>query len=214
MSRRILFCFLVGVLGVTSATAQQFKRFNFNVGGGFDFPLTDMAKFTQHSYQGTVGGGVNLNRLFGVNAEYMYDNLSFKDSVINGQSLPDASGRVQSATLNVIFNVPTHGKWGLYAIGGGGWYQRSVDARQQVLVPGTVCQPAWALWAVSCTNGLITQTQTLSSHTDSAGGYNYGGGITYRWKSRLRPFVEMRYHHANLSNVHNSILPVTFGIRW
>lgn len=202
--------FLIGV-----APAQQFNRFNFNVGGGVASGMGDIGKFTDKSYQGGAGGGINFNRLFGANVEYMYYNLSFQSSVIDKQSLPDASGHLQSATLNLIFNVPTHSQWGIYAIGGGGFYRRSVSATSQVLVPGTVCQPAWALWGITCTNKQITETQTLSSRTVSAGGYNFGGGITYKLKFHHAKFyAEGRYHHANTDDLRTTVFPVTFGLRW
>ena len=99
-------------------------------------------------------------------------------------------------------------------LGGGGWYQRSVDASRELLVKGTVCQPAWALWGITCTNGLLATDQTLSSNTVSGGGYNLGGGITYRLNRQAKIYVEGRYHHANTSDKHTSVFPVTVGLRW
>jgi opacity protein-like surface antigen len=211
--RRILSLVALSVLLIGVAPAQQFNRFNFNFGGGVGAGLSDIGKFTNKSYQGGGGAGVNFNRLFGVDAEYMYYNLSFTNSVT--QETPGASGRLQSATLNAIFTVPTHAKWGVYGIAGGGLYRRSVEARSQVLVSGTVCQPAWVLWGVTCTNNVITETQTLSSRTLNAGGYNYGGGLTYRVPfHNAKIYVEGRYHHANHNDVHTSVFPVSFGLRW
>jgi len=46
------------------------------------------------------------------------------------------------------------------------------------------------------------------------GGWNAGGGFTYRIKPRLRIYVEGRYHRANTSDGHTTIFPVTAGIRW
>ena len=83
MSRHILSLFFLCGLWITAASAQSnFSRFNFNAGGGFGLGRGDVANFTSTSYNGVVGGGLNLSRKFGVNAEYMYYNLAFKDSVI------------------------------------------------------------------------------------------------------------------------------------
>lgn len=216
MRKRILcllaFCGLG--IAVSAQTTQNFNRFNFNAGGGLGGALGDVGKFTGKSYHGVAGGGVNFSRRFGLKAEYMYYNLSFQDSVKLQQSLPDATGHLHSATLNAFLNFPLQGKVGVYAIGGAGWYQRTVEARSQVLVPGTVCQPAWKLWGVTCTNNIITATQTLSSNTVSAGGYNFGGGFTYRINKHARIYVEGRYHHANTDNGRTSVFPVTGGLRW
>jgi hypothetical protein len=214
LRNRILFLLALGGLGITAASAQTFNRFNFNVGGGFGGALGDVGKFTGTSYNGVAGGGVNFSRAFGVKAEYMYFNLGFDDSVKAGQSLPDATGHVQSATLNLVYNHSLQGKLGVYAIGGGGWYQRSVEAQSHLLVKDTVCQPAWVLWGITCTNGLLATSQTLSSNSVSGGGYNFGGGFTYRLNKQATVYVEGRYHHANTSDRHTSLFPVTVGLRW
>jgi Outer membrane protein beta-barrel domain len=214
LSKRIVFLLAWCGIGLATASAQNFKRFNFNVGGGFGAALGDVGKVTGTSYNGVAGGGINLSRRFGVKAEYMFYNLSFKDSVKQGQDLFDATGHVQSATLNLFYNFPLQGKAGVYAIGGAGWYQRAVDARSRFLPEGTVCQPAWGLWGISCTNGLVTPAQALSSNTVSGGGYNFGGGFTYRVTKSAKVYVEGRYHHANTSDSHTSVFPFTVGLRW
>ena len=216
MSKSTLLLLVLCGMAIPSA-AQKFNRFNFNVGGGFGGALGDVSKFTGSSYHGAVGGGLNLSRNIGVRAEYMYFNLAFKDSIKNQQSLPDATGRLQSATLNLFWRFPLDNKLDVYAIGGGGWYQRQVEARSQFLPAGTVCQPAWQLWAIECTNGssgLVDPAQTLSSHTVSAGGYNFGGGFSYRIQKKMRVYVEGRYHRAKTSDLTTTVFPVTVGLRW
>ncbi len=217
MRKRILLLLVFCGLSMAAAPAQSFNRLNFNVGGGFGGATGDVGKFTDKSYNGVAGGGLNFSRRFGVKAEYMYDNLSFKDSVKQGQSIPDASGHLQSATLNLVFNVPLQGKAGVYAIGGGGWYRRSVEARSQFLPAGTLCQPSWQLWGITCTASspsVVSPAQTLSSNSVESGGYNFGGGFTYRLNHSTRLYLEGRYHHANTSDGHTSVFPVTFGLRW
>jgi hypothetical protein len=49
---------------------------------------------------------MNFSRLFGVDAEYMYYGLGLKPSVMNCQGLPDASGHMQSISLDGIVTVP------------------------------------------------------------------------------------------------------------
>ena len=217
MSNRILFL-LVFCGFIASASAQSsFSRFSFSVGGGAGVGRGDVNSFVGNSYQGVVGGGVNFSRMFGLDAEYMYYNLSFRPSVIQNQSLPDASGNMQSVSLNGIVNVPFHsGRWGAYGIFGGGFYRRSVSARSQPLEPGTVCKPAWVWWDLNCVNNTIQTPQTLSSNSKDAGGYNYGGGLTYRLNhlGRAKVFIEGRYHKAYHSDVQTIVLPITVGLRW
>ncbi len=217
MRKRILLLLALGGLGITTAAAQTFNRFNFNVGGGFGHAFGDVGKLTGASYNGVAGAGMNLSRNFGFKAEYMYFNLGFKDSVKTDQSLPDATGKLQSATLNLFFSHSLGGKVGVYAIGGAGWYRRSVDARSQFLPAGTQCQPAYVLWGITCTTTppiVVSPSQTLSSHSDDGGGYNAGGGLTYRLTHRTNFYVEGRYHHVYTGDVHTNVFPVTLGLRW
>ena len=218
MSRRILFLLALCGLSIAASAQQDFNRFNFTAGGGLGFGRGAVANFTNRSYNGVVGGGVNFNRFFGVDAEYMYYNLAFRDTVVQQQGLPGAKGHLQSVSLNGIFNYKLQGRFGVYGIAGVGWYQRSVSARSQPLLTGTVCQPAWIWWDIQCTDGtpsVASHDQTLSSFSKGAGGFNYGGGLTYRLKQPgVKVFAELRYHRAYHSDVKTVVFPVTVGVRW
>lgn len=217
LSHRVL-CFVAFLaFSIVTASAQSnFKRFNFDVGGGLGIGKGDVGKFVGGSYFGVAGGGLNLSSRFGFNAEYMYYDLPLKSSVIQQQAIPGASGHLHAATLNIIVNAPLSGRFGAYGIGGIGWYQRSVSARSELLTSGTVCQPAWIWWDITCVNGFVSPTQTLSSASKDAGGFNFGGGVTYRLNHlhRAKVYVEARYHRAYHSDVQTTFIPVAVGLRW
>lgn len=236
LSNRIL-VFLAFCAIAASASAQErigsetssFSRFNFTAGGGFGIGRDDAASYVGDSSQVMVGGGVNLSRLFGVDAEYMYYNLGFKSSVIQQQALVGQSGHMQSISLNGIVNVPRHfGKAAAYGIFGIGFYDRSVSlAHGQFLANGTPCQPAWRWWDLTCvtTNPQIGPTiqvpgppfgETISSNSKVAGGFNYGGGITYKldYLNHAKLFVEVRYHRAYQADGQTIVMPITVGLRW
>jgi outer membrane protein with beta-barrel domain len=220
LKNRVLFLLVFGGL-ITSASAQSdFSRFNFTVGGGLGIGRGEVASFVGNSYHGVAGGGVNFSRMFGVDAEYMYYDLGLRPSVSQTQSLNGASGNLQSVSLNGIVTVPRHyGKLGAYGIFGVGFYRRSVSANSQSLPFGTICKPAWARWwGIDCVNGVITtpQGQTLSSFSKDAGGFNVGGGVTYRLSRfyNTKLFIEGRYHRAYHSDGQTIVLPITVGLRW
>jgi Outer membrane protein beta-barrel domain len=212
----VLFSLFCGL--IASASAQSdFDRFTFSAGGGLGVGRSYVSAFVGNSLHGVAGAGINFNRLLGIDAEYMYYDLALRPSVSFNQSLPDASGNLQSISVNGIINVPRHlGKWGAYGIFGVGFYRRSVSARSQLLSPGTICQDAWVRWwDVNCINGAVQSPQTMSSNTRDAGGFNYGGGITYpipRLHSKF--FLEGRYHRAYQSDGKTIVLPITLGLRW
>jgi hypothetical protein len=218
LSNRILLLLLFCGMVASASAQSNFNRFNFTVGGGLGIGRHEVADFVGNSYFGVAGGGVNFSRLFGVDAEYMYYNLNLRPSVSLAESLNDPSGNLQSISLNGIVNVPRHyGKLGAYGIFGLGFYRRSVSANREVLTPPLPCQPAWVRWwGINCFNGGLNGQQTLSSFSKDAGGFNFGGGVTYRlnhlYNSKL--FIEYRYHRAYHSDGETIVMPVTFGLRW
>ena len=220
MSYRILAVLVVCALAVTASaqdSQSNFSRFNFKVGGGPGIGRTYVAAFVGNSFHGVAGAGFNFNRMFGVDAEYMYYDLSIRQSVINSQSLPGASGNLQSASVNGIFNVPLHSKFGAYGIFGVGFYRRRVSADKELLTPPLACQPAWSRWwGINCFNGGVSGQQTLSSYAKDAGGFNVGGGVSYRLNhlDHAKVFIEARLHRAYQSDAQTSVIPVTIGLRW
>lgn len=215
LRNRILWLLSFCLLCIAAAPAQKFERFTFNAGGGWGINRGAINNFTNASYHGVVGGGVNFGHLFGLNAEYMYYNLPFQSNITHQpEGFPGAKANLQSATLNMIFNAPMHSRWGIYGIAGFGGYRRAVSADSRLLLNGTVCQPSYVLWNVTCVNGVVDPQQTVSSRTTTAGGYNYGGGISYRVGKRLKVYGEGRYHRTNNRDIRTQVFPITFGIRW
>jgi len=91
--------------------------------------------------------------MFAVDAEYLYYDLSLRPSV-SRQGLPDASGHLQSVSLDGIVNVPRHiGRFGVYGIFGFGFDDRGVSAHSELLTNGSVCQQAYyRWWGINCTD--------------------------------------------------------------
>jgi outer membrane protein with beta-barrel domain len=218
LRNRILF--LLAFCGlIASASAQSnFNRFNFTAGGGLGLGRGDVASFVGKSHFGVAGGGVNFSRLFGVDAEYMYYNLDFKPSLMRSQSLADQSGRMQSISLDGIVTAPWHhGKLGAYGIFGVGFYRRSVSVPSRTLGPGTIYQPAWKWWDIQRdASGAIIPGQTMSSNSKDAGGFNWGGGVTYRLNHlhNSKVYIEYRYHRAYHSDGKTIVVPIAIGLRW
>ncbi|MGA9642702.1 MAG: outer membrane beta-barrel protein [Terriglobales bacterium] len=210
---------LITVPSLAQDAPRAFPRYNFNVGGGYGIGRGDVGGFVGNSFEGTGGAGYNFSKLFGVSAEYMYYKLSFRPSVANTQSLGSADGSLNAVSLNGIVRSPFHvGPWGAYGIFGIGFYRRDVYSNAGPLRVGSVCQPAWVWWDIYCVNGFVPDTpaQSLGSFNKIAGGYNYGGGITYslnRWH-KAKVYAEWRYHKAYFSDVEDVVWPITVGLRW
>jgi hypothetical protein len=220
LSHRILLVLAVCALTASASAQDQpnSNRYTYSVGGGLGLGLGDVARYVGNSFHGVVAGGINFNRLFGADVEYMYYDLNFRNSVKFSQALTDQSGNMQSVSVNGIVKVPYHlGKLSAYGIFGVGFYRRSVSIPSRVLPGGTVYQPAWRWWDIErdIFNNPIPG-QTMASNSKDAGGFNYGGGVTYPLNhlhdSKL--FVEWRYHRAYQSDGQTIVMPITVGLRW
>jgi hypothetical protein len=221
LNHRVLFLLVLLGLSVATASAQSnVPRFNFEVGGGLGIGKGLVGRVVGGSYQGEAGAGLNFSRTFGFNGEYLYYGLPIKESVIKQQFGwgNSAGGSVQAASLNGIV-TPLHGHLGVYGIFGVGFYVRNVSTTRNLLLKGAACQPAWKWWDLTCTlgpNPALTSDQTISSNTKDAGGFNFGGGVTFglHHLHHARLFVEGRYHRAYHSDVQTTFIPATVGLRW
>jgi hypothetical protein len=219
LRKRTLLWMIFAAISIGSAAAQTptFPRYNFDVAGGIGLGRGDVGRFVGDSYQFEAGAGLNFNRMFGFNAEYMYYNLDLKQSVANGQSINNASGHMNSWSLDGLVRAPVHlGDWGAYGIFGVGFYQRVVSSTTGLIHAGATCQPAWIWWDIYCPAGFVLTNQYMGSNTKVAGGFNVGGGITYRLHRfhNANLFGEFRYHRAYTSDTETSMMPISVGFRW
>ncbi|HEV2397479.1 MAG TPA: hypothetical protein VGS27_11100 [Candidatus Sulfotelmatobacter sp.] len=190
------------------------QGFNFNIGAGPAFPLGETNHFTHTSYNFVVGGGHNLFPHVNLDAEFMFHGLPVDRSVVNQLGLSNVKGRLYSLTSNLVIGSSIGGRTNAYLIGGGGWYRRTMEAKQIVLKVGEVCEPWW-WWDAQCVNGIVSSEETVGSLTSSAGGFNVGGGVTFQLgESSTNFYVEVRYHRAFTNKVETTVLPITFGLRW
>jgi len=210
--RRVWFLLaMIVVIGAAPAVhAQEYNKWMFNIGGGVGFPLSNLSNFVNNGANVSVGGGYNFAHNFGVDTEFLWQNLPVNSQTLQLLQTPGASARQYAWTFNPIFRLPVHGKLGAYAIGGIGWYHRSGETTTPGV--GVICDPYWSWW-YGCTLGSVNIV--TGSKSANAFGENIGGGITYRLgESNAKIYAEVRYHHAGYNRVSTNILPLTFGVRW
>jgi len=219
-NRTLFFVIVLGLAGVTAAQTtdgqRNFPRFNFNAGGAFGIGRGDTGAFVGNSFAGVAGAGWNFSRLFGVNAEYMYYDLSFRPTVARQQNLGTASGSLNAISLNGIIRPPYHfGPYGFYGIAGVGFYDRNTYSNTGS-VAFALCQPSWRWWDIYCFQGKAPDGQSLGSYTKIAGGYNFGGGLTYSLNHfhHAKVYAEFRIHKPYFSDSDMGAWPITVGLRW
>lgn len=193
------------------------QNYNFNFGGGPGFPLSTTSNLAGASYHLVVGGGPNLFPHVKMNFEFMFHGIPPHQSVINQLGVANVKGRLYSLSANLLAGTTIGNGKNAYFVGGGGWYRRTLEAKQTVIQAGSVCSPYWEWWGVQCVNGIFATDTTVGSQTSSGPGFNVGGGITIRLGDSDSPahlYVEVRYHHAFTRNLDTVVLPLTFGIRF
>ncbi len=200
----ILFCSLGTV------KAQDSSRFNFNIGGGISFPQSNLSNFVNDGANFVVGGGYNLNHHIALNGEFMWNDLPINSATKDFLQTPGASARQYATTFDPMVHTQIGEHFGVYGIGGIGWYRRSGETTTPGV--GVICDPYWSWW-YGCTIGEVNFV--TGSISDNAFGENIGGGVTYRLGGgHFKFYTELRYHHAKYEKVSTNLLPLTFGIRF
>lgn len=218
MSRTILISItLIGAACVVSLQAQDYSKFAFNVGGGLSAPLNPTGAYAGMSGNFALGAGYNLNPSNAILGEFLWSGLPSNLTVINPVQAPHSSMNLYSLTANYRhqFDRIKGSPFGLYFIGGGGWYHRYTSIDKNFVVPAyTPCLPIYDWWGYSCSDGYV-QSVNVANKGVSSLGLNSGVGFTIRLaESNIRFFAEARYHYAFSERIPTTLIPVTFGLRF
>jgi Outer membrane protein beta-barrel domain len=197
--------------------ADDFSKLAFNIGGGVSTPLSPTSDFVGISGNFDTGAGYNIDKSNSVIGEFAWNGMPPNLTSLHPVGAPFGSINQYSLTANFRHKWDRLGgsPFGVYLIGGGGWYYRhaSVD-KNYVIPPATVCQPIYTFWGYTCTTGSFVDTVQIASKGTSAGGLDAGGGFTIRLSdSGWHFYVESRYNYA-WSRIPSTFVPVTFGFRF
>lgn len=206
---RLSFGIAILLCALVPAHAQDYSKFLFNVGGGIGFPLGNLSNFVNDGGNFVIGGGYGFMKHVGVDTEFMWHDLPINDATKAHLQTPGASARQYSWTFNPVVHTQIGDRFGVYGIGGIGWYHRSGETTTPGA--GVICDPYWSWW-YGCTIGSVNIV--TGSRSSNAFGENFGGGATIRLGGgHVNFYTEIRYHHAGYNRVSTNLLPLTFGIR-
>ncbi len=206
---RLYFGVAILLCAVVPAHTQDYSKFLFNVGGGIGFPLGNLSNFVNDGGNFVIGGGYGFMKHVGVDTEFMWHDLPINDATKAHLQTPGASARQYSWTFNPIVHTQIGDRFGVYGIGGIGWYHRSGETTTPGV--GVICDPYWSWW-YGCTLGNVNIV--TGSRSSNSFGENIGGGATIRLGGgHVNFYTEIRYHHAGYNRVSTNLLPLTFGIR-
>jgi len=212
----LLSTILVSASALVPLHAQDFSKFNFNIGGGVTTPLNPTADYVGLSGNFAVGAGYNVTKKDSIIGEFQWNGMP-PNTIIHVPGAPFGNVNMYSITANYRHHIDRLGgsPFGIYMIAGGGWYYRFASIDKDYFVPpGAVCSPIYFWWGYGCSEG-FTVTETLASRGNSAGGVNGGGGFTVRLSdSGWKFYVESRYNYAFSNRIASTYVPVTFGFRF
>jgi hypothetical protein len=196
--------------GAASAQEESWSKFTMNVGVGLANPVQNSGSRLDTGWSFTGAAGMNFTSHLGLLGEFTYNSLGVNQTTLQALQFPNGEMRLWAFTANPVVRLNRSGKVDFYLIGGGGVYHRDAEFSQPTVATYNVYDPYFGIvYPVG-----VPATQVLRSYSTTAGGLNIGGGVTFKiGDSRVKAFVESRYHHM-FSNPATTILPVTFGIRW
>jgi hypothetical protein len=217
-SARVLVLFgLLSAAALMPVKAQDYSKFALNMGGGVTTPLNPTGAYAGISGNFVLGAGYNLNKSNAIIGEFLWTGLPSNSFVVQPVKAPSSTVNLYSLTVNYRhqFDRINGSPFGVYFVGGGGWYHRYVAIDKNYTVPAAApCAPYWYWYGYSCSDGYV-YSETVASKGVSAGGFNTGVGFTIRFAdSNLRFFTEARYHYAFSEHIPTTVVPVTFGIRY
>jgi hypothetical protein len=190
--------------------------YHFNFGGGVGFPQQRTSDFANFGANVEVGGGITLVPHVALNGEYMFHDLPVKGTIVSRLAATDAGSHLHAVTGNLVVAFGSPG-FGGYVIGGGGWYKRTWKVTQPTLDTENECDPALLWFGIfDCNEAVIVRDRTLASGSQSAPGWNLGGGLTIGLgrDTSAKIYLEVRYHRASHTGIPTQVVPVTVGIRW
>lgn len=208
MKQKLSLCFFLAAITVFG---QDFSRWSAHVQGGPTFPLSETSNRVNTGFNIGAGGGFNFSEHFGLNIDYTFNELGLSNQVLQNADAPGGYAHVWGFTANPIWYIAPERKVGGYITAGYGVFTRTTNLTRPTTIPGLICDP----WGFYCYVGPIYADQIYSSHSTTKGGWNVGGGVTYRLgEGRAKLFAEVRYYEMLTSNIKTRLMPLSFGIRW
>jgi hypothetical protein len=205
MAFTVLICLTCGV-----ANAQE-HHISLNVGGGFT-PVTGvLGNSLDNGYNIFFGAGYSFNPHFETNFEVGYNGFGLTSGLINASGAPGGNAHLWSFTVDPKLRLGgERHRIDPYVVGGVGYYRRTVNFTQPVLVPVTGFDPFYGF-----VTGVTTGSETIGTRTDDGIGGSAGVGFDFKpMRYGVGLFLEARYHYADTGRVPTRIVPITLGIRW
>ena len=225
----IVLAFAFALLAAGNAIAQNNMKSEINLGGGFTATTGDIEEHFGNGGQFEAGFSYFMNDRLGLQAQYAYTGLNGKNFTLPVATTPGGAALDRPFSSDMHMNglsgdvVWRHSAPGLYLVGGGGIYKRTVTLSTQAVGFVNVCEPFWFI----CFPDPAGTDAVIGDRSSTDFGVNAGGGYSFRVSDSARLYVEARYLYVFgpdifnpvtgqrlASNANGQFLPISFGIRW
>ena len=213
-SRLLILGVLVAIVGWKPLHAQsawdEVKRFSYIFGVGSSTPVGRLGNYFGVNGSALAGIGARISRRNSIQGEFQWSAFSGEPNIPNRT----LNYSILSANYRYHVDSISGSAFGIYVIGGGGWYQRHIsNYTGQPLPPFTSCQTIYTWIGYSC-DGAYAST-TVDNHRTNTGGINGGVGVTLRVRdSSWAVFAESRFHYAWTPLIRTTYIPLTLGVRF
>ena len=187
-------------------------KFNVSFGGGASFPTDEAGHDLHTGYNLNASGGYNFNRYVSANLDFSYNRWGLNDAALARFGEPGGRTSVWDFTLNPVLHLAPHSKIDPYVTSGFGVYHVNLSLTEPFNETVFACDPFFGF----CFPQTATVNEVVASSRTTKGGFNAGGGFNIPLgESRLKFFMEARYHRMFSSNGADlTYVPLTVGIRW
>jgi hypothetical protein len=196
------------------AKPKNYKNWTYNVGFGANADSGATRSFVRQGGLGAMAGVArNANRYLGLRADFIYENLPLRDSVLQNAPATGDNNNLYGITLDPIINIPASKTFGGYVLAGPGFYHRHGSLSGDTTVPGSTCNPFWTWWG-ACEGVSIPIGGDFLKSNVNTWGYNLGAGVTRKMPSGVELYLEVRLMHGKNGDVTTDVRPITLGVRW
>jgi len=188
--KRFAFASCIGILAFASASAQEFSRYTFDIGGGFTMPVGGTSDNRDQGWNVRGGAGFNFTPNFGAMLNVGYDSLGIGSASLSSAGATNGDVNVFHATIDPVARFHLNNRMNFYLTGGGGLFHRTRDVDFPSF-PGV-------------------------SYTVNKPGFDVGGGVEVGVAGRGKVFTEAKWDHVfgDYGVRYMDIIPVSFGFRW
>lgn len=146
----MMMCMIVGgSMFCGNAFAQLPFGAEIHAGAGYTFPQGEFGRRFDGRGHFIAGGGFKILPFTELQAEYMFNTFGINRPTLARLGEPNGDAHVQSITVNPVLHLPVPGRFGVYGTAGIGYYHRTIQFTQPVLVNTFFFDPFFGFFPVT-----------------------------------------------------------------